>query len=120
MEPTPPVAPAPSAPDSSALSWDELKKVEFEQRAVFISQLRSMHAKFEADVAALRARFKETNATESQKKAMIELDKAEVDFEEKMKALDNVTAETWETVKSNLLSSWLNLQEAFKQTRPTE
>lgn len=116
--PTPPVT-APTE-QGTEWSWEKLKAAEFEQRETFIEQVRALHARFEIEIAQLRTRFKETDATESQKKAMIELDKAEVDFEEKMKALDNVTRETWETVKSNLLSSWLNLQEAYKKTKPTE
>jgi hypothetical protein len=110
----------PVAPASTEWSWEELKNAEFEKHDAFIAQLKDMHAKFDTEVDVLRSKFKETDATDSEKKAMIELDKAEVDFEGKMKALDNVTADTWETVKSNLLSSWLNLKEAFKKARPTE
>jgi hypothetical protein len=105
---------------TGAWSWDQLKNAEFEQRDDFTAQIRTVHTQFRDDVAQLRSRYQETAATESEKKAMTDLEKAETDFDEKLKALDNVSAETWETVKSNLLSSWLNLQEAFRRARPTE
>jgi hypothetical protein len=115
-----PIAPAPRAGSSATWTWEALKTAEFDQRDAFTAQTRTMLAGFEPELAALRSRFKETDATESQKKAMVELDRADFDFAEKIKALDNVAPETWETVKSNLLSSWMNLQEAFKKTKPTE
>lgn len=118
--PTSPVGPPPTATSPAAWTWEELKAAEFEQRDEFTAQVRALHARFEPELAELRSRFKETDASMAQKKAMAELDKADFDFTEKMKALDNVSVETWETVKSNLLSAWTNLQEAFKRTRPTE
>lgn len=118
--PTDPVGPPATATSPAAWTWDELKAAEFEHRDAFTTQVRALHTRFEPELAELRSRFKETDASVAQKKAMAELDKADFDFAEKMKALDNVSVETWETVKSNLLSSWVNLREAFKRTRPTE
>jgi hypothetical protein len=48
---------------------------------------------------------------------MEELKNAEADYKEKLKALGNATADTWESAKQNVILAWRRLQAAYYKAR---
>ena len=99
-----PAAGAPGAVQTSTETSARLKGYTFEQRAEFA-------------IAELNAGYTEMMATPARRAAMEALRRAAADFKDKTSALDNASAETWETIKSNLVTSWVNLQSALAKAR---
>jgi hypothetical protein len=48
---------------------------------------------------------------------MEELKNAEADYKEKLKALGNATADTWDVAKKNVMLAWDRLQAAYYKAR---
>lgn len=94
--------------------------MDFDQIDDFKSQIKSMAADFNDDLRDAKANKTNPPSTDTERKAVADLEKAQTSFKEALKGLDNASQETWETVKGNILSSWVNLQDAFQKVYGTE
>jgi hypothetical protein len=103
----------------SAMSnaWDDVKSFSFDRRDDFTASAKAMSARMEAQLSELRADYSEAKASASRKAAMAELKSSEVDYKEKLDALGNATAATWDSAKQNVIAAWDRLQAAYQKAR---
>jgi hypothetical protein len=107
----------PGVVQTSTETSAKLKGYTFEQRAEFAIFVKDLGTKSDATITGLNVGYNEMQASPARRAAMEVLRLAAADFKNKTSALDNVTAETWESVRSNLVSSWENLQSALAKVR---
>jgi hypothetical protein len=100
-----------------ANAWSKVKSYTFEKRTEFMEQVRSLSADVEVKMAEVRANYSDEKASAARKAAMAELRNAEADYKEKLAALGNATAATWESAKQNLILAWERLQAAYRKAR---
>ena len=116
-EPAAPAAGSPVVVPSTTETSDRLKAGTFEERAGFSVLVKELGAQAEAARGELNAGYNEMQASPARRAAMELLRLRAADFKDKTSALDNVSAETWETVKSSLVTPWQNLQGAIAKAR---
>ena len=97
--------------------WDNVKSYSFDRRVEFNSTAEAMSAQLEAQLSELRADYSEAKASASRKAAMAELKSSEADYKEKLHALSNATAATWDSAKQNVISAWDRVQAAYLKAR---
>lgn len=103
--------------DAVTNAWDKVKSYSFDKRGDFTTKAKALSAKMEADASALRANYSDAKASASRRAAMAELKDSEKDYKEKVAALGNATADTWESAKQNAIASWDRLQAAYYKAR---
>lgn len=103
--------------DAISQGWDNVKSFTFEKRDDFQASAKAMGSKWEAQVSELRANYSEEKASASRKAAMSELKDSEADYQDKLAALGSATADTWDSAKQNVISSWDKLQAAYYKAR---
>jgi hypothetical protein len=100
-----------------AKGWDEVKSFTFDKRNDFVASAKAMSSKMDAQLSEVRANYSEAKASASRKAAMSELKNAEADYKEKLDALGNATAATWDSAKQNVISAWDRVQAAYYKAR---
>lgn len=103
--------------DAMANAWDSVKSFTFDQRDKFTANANALSAKMEAQISDVRANYSEAKASASRKAAMEELKSSEADYKEKVAALGNATADTWDSAKQNTIAAWDRLQAAYYKAR---
>ena len=98
-------------------AWEKVKDYSFDKRDEFTANAKALAAQMEVQLSEARANFSEAKASASRKAAMEELKNAEADYREKLKALGNATADTWESAKQNVILAWRRLQAAYYKAR---
>lgn len=97
--------------------WDNVKDYTFDKRNDFSAQSKALSARMDAQVSELRANYSEAQASASRKAAMNELKNSEADYKEKLSALGNATADTWDAAKNNVILAWDKLEASYKKAR---
>ena len=100
-----------------ANAWDSVKSYSFDKKNDFTANAKAVTSKMDAQVSELRANYSEANASASRKAAMAELKDSEADYKAKLDALGNATADTWDSAKQNVISSWDKLQASYYKAR---
>lgn len=103
--------------DAVADAWGDVKSYTYEKRADFSAKTKSLSAQWDVQVSELRANYSEAQATASRRAAMDELKNSEADYKEKLAALGNATADTWEAAKNNVVLAWDRLQASYRKAR---
>ena len=103
--------------DAVSNGWDNVKSYTFDKRDDFTASAKAMNAKMEAQIAEVRANYSEANASASRKAAMEELKNSEADYKEKLNALGNATADTWDSAKQNVIASWDKMKASYDKAR---
>jgi hypothetical protein len=103
--------------DAMSNGWDNVKSYTFDKRDDFTASAKAMNAKMEAQIAEVRANYSEANASASRKAAMEELKNSEADYKEKLSALGNATADTWDSAKQNVIASWDKMKASYDKAR---
>lgn len=97
--------------------WGNLKDYTFEKRSDFTLKLKARQADFEAGVSKLRAEYSEATASASRKAAMNELKDSEANYKEKLAAMGNATADTWDAARDNVAAAWDRVQASYAKAR---
>jgi len=97
--------------------WGDLKSYTFEKRNDFTLTLKARQADFEAGVSKLRAEYSESTASASRKAAMAELKDSEANYQEKLAAVGNATADTWVATRDDVAAAWDRLQASYAKAR---
>ncbi|MEO5959450.1 MAG: hypothetical protein ABIZ49_07105 [Opitutaceae bacterium] len=100
-----------------AKGWDEVKSFTFDKRNDFVASAKAMSSKLDVQLAEVRTNYSEAKASASRKAAMAELKNAEADYKEKLAALGNATAATWDSGKQNVILAWDKVQAAYYKAR---
>ena len=98
-------------------AWGDVKSYTFDKRSDFEKSAKSMSAKMDAQLAEVRANYSDAKASASRKAAMSELKNSEADYKEKLSALGNATAATWDSAKQNVVASWERMEAAYAKAR---
>jgi hypothetical protein len=98
-------------------AWTDVKSYTFEKRSDFSASAKAMTSKMDAQVSELRANYSEAKASASRKAAMAELKDSEADYKAKLDALGTATADTWDSAKQNVISSWDRLQANYDKAK---
>src|SRR5215207_5470049 len=96
-------------------AWDDVKGFTFDKKSDFEKSAKAMSSKMESQLSEVRANYSEAKASASRKAAMTELKNSEADYKEKMAALGNATAATWDSAKQNVISAWDKLQASYQK-----
>lgn len=100
-----------------ANAWGDVKAFTFEKRNDFQANAKAMSSKLEVQLSEVRANYSEAKASASRKAAMAELKNSEADYKEKVNALGNATAATWDSAKQNVVLAWDRVQAAYHKAR---
>ena len=103
--------------DAMANGWDKVKSYSFDKKDDFTANAKALNSKMEAQVSELHAKYSDANASASRKAAMAELKNSEADYKEKLSALGNATADTWDSAKQNVIASWDKLKASYDKAR---
>jgi hypothetical protein len=95
--------------------WDKLKTATFDKRGDVEAQAKALASEMEAQAAKLRANYSEAKASASRKAAMEEFKNAEADYKQKLSALGNASADTWDSAKNNTIAAWERLEAAYRK-----
>lgn len=103
--------------DALSHGWDNVKSFTFEKRDDFRANAKALTAKMDARMSEMHANYSEAKASASRKAAMAEIKDSEVAYKEKLEALGTATADTWDSAKQNVISSWDRLQASYYKAR---
>jgi gas vesicle protein len=98
-------------------AWDSVKSHTWEKRDDFTTNAKAVTSRFDAQLSELRANYSEAKASASRKAAMADLKNSEADYKEKVGALGNATAATWDSGKQNVIAAWDRLQASYYKAR---
>ena len=98
-------------------AWNDVKSYTFEKRSDFSASAKALTAKMDSQISALRADYSDAKASASRKAAMAELKDSEADYKAKLDALGTATADTWDSAKQNVISSWDKLQASYYKAK---
>jgi hypothetical protein len=98
-------------------AWGDVKSFTYEKRDDFNARAKALAAQAEVQVSELRANYSEAQATASRRAAMDELKNSEADYREKLAALGNASADTWDAAKNNVVLAWDKLQASYRKAR---
>lgn len=98
-------------------AWDSVKSYSFDKKDDFTAGAKALSAKMDAQLSEVRANYSDAKASASRKAAMAELKSAEADYKEKLAALGNATAATWDSAKQNVIAAWDRVQAAYYKAR---
>ena len=110
------VAPPPPAPTTAEIVT-KLKTYTYEQRAEYALLVDDLTRKADAALTELSASYVEVKSSPTRRKAMEAYRAAAADFKDKATKVDNAQPENWESITSNLATSWQNLQGAEAKFR---
>jgi len=103
--------------DAMSHGWDNVKTFTFDKRDDFSANAKAIGSKWDAQMSELHANYSEAKASASRKAAMAELKDSDAAYKEKLKALGSATADTWDSAKQNVISSWDHLQASYYKAR---
>ena len=109
-------APAPTITETT----DRLKAYTFEQRAECKVFVKTLVEQGDAAVAEVSLGYNSMLATPARRAAMVALAEAAHNFKDEAGHLDNVSAETWDSVRSGLVTFWQNLAGALAKARESK
>lgn len=98
-------------------AWNDAKSFAFDKRDEFAAHAKALSSRMEVQVAEVRANYADAQASASRKAAMAELKSAEADYQQKLAALGDATAATWESAKQNVILAWKRLVAAYNKAR---
>lgn len=100
-----------------ANAWDKAKSYTFGERDQFEANAKALQSKMDAQVSEVQANVADANASASRQAAWQELKDADANYKEKVSALGDATADTWDSAKQNTIAAWDRLQAAYYKAR---
>lgn len=98
-------------------AWNDVKSYSFEKKNDFAASAKAMSAKMDAEISEMKANYSEATASASRKAAMEEFKSAEADYKQKLAALGDATADTWDSAKKNVIAAWDKMQASYHKAR---
>jgi len=103
--------------DAVSHGWDNVKSYTFDKRSDFSKWAEAQHKELDAEASKLKANYSDAQASASRKAAMAEFKDAEANYKEKLSALGNATADTWDSARDNVAAAWDRLQASYAKAR---
>jgi hypothetical protein len=98
-------------------AWDNARSYSYDKKNDFTTHAKAMSSEMDANIQKLRTEYSEAKASASRKAAMEELKNSESDYKQKLDALGNASAATWDSAKQNVISAWDRMQAAYHKAR---
>jgi hypothetical protein len=98
-------------------TWDKVRANTWDKRDEFTNEAKAVTSKMDEQIQKLQTEVTEANASASRKAAMAELKNSQADYRQKLDALGNATADTWESAKQNVILAWDKMQTAYYKAR---
>jgi hypothetical protein len=103
--------------DAMSNAWQDVKSYSYDKRDQFTANAKALSSRMDAQLSELRADYSDAKASASRKAAMAELKNSEADYKEKVAALGNASADTWDSAKQNVIAAWDRLQASYYKAR---
>lgn len=103
--------------DAFSNAWDSVKAHTWEKRDGFSANAKALSSKMDANLSELHANYSEAKASASRKAAMAELKSSDADYRQKVDALGQATADTWDSAKQNVIAAWDRLEASYRKAR---
>ena len=98
-------------------AWDNVKSHTYEKRSDFTANAKALTSRMDAQMSELRANYSQAKASANREAAMADLKNSETDYKQKVDALGQATAATWDSAKQNVIASWDRLEAAYYKAR---
>ena len=96
-----------------AEAWGDLKDYTFDKSAEFQRRAEAVSSDLDAKIAKLKADYKSEQASASRQAAMERISSAQATLSEKLAALGNATAATWDSAKAEVVAATKKLEAAY-------
>ena len=103
------------ATDAIAEAWEDLRDYSFAQREEFDEQAEAMLARLDAEISEAQAEVASAEAEDSRSEAWEMLKDSRTTLGEKVEAIGDATASTWESVKQQVFAAWDQAQAAYHE-----
>lgn len=94
-------------------TWGDVKDYTLEKSHDFKLRAEAISSSLDAKVAKLKADYAEAKASDSRKAAMQRITDAQATLSEKIAALGNATAATWDSAKADVIAATKKLEAAY-------
>jgi hypothetical protein len=102
---------------AASRTWDKIKDYSYDKRSDFSKEAKAVASEMDANISRLRTEYSEAKASASRKAAMAELKDSEADYHQKLDALGNASADTWDSATKNVVLAWDKMQAAYYKAR---
>jgi len=96
-------------------TWNDVKGYSFDKSNDFKQRAKAMSSDFDARMSKLKAEYSDAQASESRKAAWAKLQSDRADYEAKLDALGDATADTWESAKNNVVAAWDRMEADYNK-----
>ena len=96
-------------------TWNDVKDYSFDKSNDFKQRAKAMSSDFDAKMSKLKANYSDAQASESRKAAWAKLKSDRADYEAKLDALGDATADTWESAKNNVVAAWDRMEADYNK-----
>lgn len=103
------------ATDAIAEAWEDLRDYSFAQREEFDEKADAMLARLDAEISDAKAEVASAEAETARSDAWEKVQDSRVALGEKVEALGDATASTWESVKQQVFAAWDRTQAAYRE-----
>lgn len=94
-------------------AWSNVKDYTFDQSAEFKRRSEAVASDLDARIAELRASYQGQKASAARQAAMDRLNNARSTLSQKLDALGNASAATWDSAKAEVISATKDLEAAY-------
>lgn len=94
-------------------AWSDLKDYTFDKSAQFQRRAEAVSSDLDAKIAKLKADYQSEKASASRQAAMERIASARATLAEKLAALSNATAATWDSAKAEVIAATKKLESAY-------
>lgn len=101
--------------DAFASGWDKVRSHTYDKRSDFTDNAKALSSSMEARASKLRADYSDAKASASRKAAMAEFKNNQADYKQKVDALGNATAATWDSAKQNVIAAWDRMEASYRK-----
>lgn len=103
--------------DAVADTWSSIKGYTFEKSDDFKDRARAMSSDLDAKIERLKADTADAKASASRSTAWEELKNARADLDDKLEALGDASADTWESAKANVIAAANRVEAAYDKMK---
>lgn len=103
--------------DAVADTWDGIKGYTYEKSDDFKDRAEAMSSDFDAKIEKLKADTADAKASASRSAAWEELKNSRADLDDKLEALGDASADTWESAKANVVAAAKRVEAAYDKAK---
>ena len=97
--------------------WSDLKDYTFEKSSDFKDRAAAMSSDLDAKLEKLKADTADAKASASRSAAWEEVKSSRADLSDKLDALGNASADTWDSAKANVIAAAKRVEAAYEKLK---